>query len=728
MPLPFCKEGQDLSLYGLSCVSPKESPLERRIMIQFTKETCGDLDAALRREWLETNGLGGFASSTIIGLNTRRYHGLLVAATKPPVGRVVMLSKLEETLFIEGQAFDLSANRYPGVIHPQGFQFLKQFRLDPFPVFTYEIEGIQIEKTVFMIQGENSTVVQYELKKSNHPERIKNLRLELRPLIAFRDYYNTTHENGAIHRGVEQRPGLAIVAPYEGLPSLHLAHNAVELRKTGDWYRHFEYDAERERGLDYSEDLFNPCIFYFDSLLCRQASVIASTERRDVAQAAEYRQAEITRRQNVAASSPVEDAFSRDLTAAADQYIVSRGDQKTVIAGYHWFSDWGRDTMIALPGLTLPTGKYNVARSILRTFAKSVDQGMLPNRFPDAGETPEYNTVDATLWFFDAARAYLAYTGDLEFVRNELYPVFTDIISCHVRGTRYGIKVDPSGLLASGEQGVQLTWMDAKVGDWVVTPRRGKPVEIQALWYNALCIMEDLARRSGDDAGQKRYDNMATVAKWSFNRLFWNENAGCLYDVTNGAPSDPSIRPNQIFAVSLTHIMLSPERSRAVVEKVRQHLLTPYGLRSLAPTDPQYRGRYGGDPAERDGAYHQGTVWPWLLGPFITAYMKVNGDDEVARQQAGEWLAPLKDALEDGGLGHISEIFDGDTPQRPVGCVAQAWSVAEVLRTYVEDVKGIRPPHSLETQPKQSPASAKERSGAYTRVQVGEVSRTGTRG
>src|SRR6266849_8830330 len=438
-------------------------------MIQFKQETCGDLDAASRREWLETNGLGGFASSTITGLNTRRYHGLLVAATKPPVGRVVMLSKLEETLFIDGQSFELSANQYPGVVHPQGFRHLKQFRLDPFPVFTYEIEGIEIEKVVFMIYGENSTAVQYELKNNSHPELPKNLRLEVRPLIAFRDYHSTTHENGSINSAVEQNPGVASVTPYQGLPALHLAHNADELRKTGEWYRNFEYDAERERGLDFSEDLFNPLVWRFDLHLRLPASVIASTEKHDVAPAAEYRQREITRRRTTATASPVEDAFAQDLAAAADQYIVSRADERTVIAGYHWFSDWGRDTMIALPGLTLPTGKHDVARSILRTFAKHVNQGMLPNRFPDAGETPEYNTVDATLWFFEAARAYLAYTGDEEFVRTELYPVFTDIISWHTRGTRYGIKLDSSGLLASGEPGVQLTCMDAKVGDWVVT-------------------------------------------------------------------------------------------------------------------------------------------------------------------------------------------------------------------------------------------------------------------
>ena len=691
-------------------------------MIQFDKSICADLQAALRREWLEMNGLGGFASSTIVGLNTRRYHGLLVAATKPPVGRLVLLSKLEETLLIDAKPFELSANHYPGVVHPQGFRYLKQFRLDPFPVFTYEVDGIEIEKTVFMIQGENSTVVQYELKNNNRPEPPKSLQLELRPLIAFRDYHSTTHENGALNTAVEEGPELAAAAPYQGLPRLYLAHNASELQKTGHWYRNFEYDVERERGLDFAEDLFNPFVLRFDLRCRRQATVIASTEHRDVARVIEYRQAEITRRRSAAVSSPIEDDFTQSLAAAADQYIVSRGDQKTVIAGYHWFSDWGRDTMIALPGLTLPTGKYDVARSILRTFAKHVDQGMLPNRFPDAGETPEYNTVDATLWFFEAARAFLAYTGDLEFVRTELYPVFADIIAWHARGTRYGIKVDPSGLLASGEAGVQLTWMDAKVGDWVVTPRRGKPVEIQALWYNALCIMEDLAQRLGDELGRRRYGSMAALAKWSFNRLFWNEKNGCLYDVVNGGLPDASIRPNQIFAVSLPHSMLSPERAKSVVEKVQEHLLTPYGLCSLAPSAPQYRGRYTGDPSSRDGAYHQGTVWPWLLGPFITAYVKVHWGSDAARRQAAEWLAPLRDHLADAGLGHISEIFDGDPPHRPCGCMAQAWSVAEVLRAWIEDVQGLRPM----PQPYVAAAQSKESATVRTTIPGQTSPRTGT--
>ena len=668
-------------------------------MIQFEKDICNNLDSAVSREWLETNGLGGFASSTIVGLNTRRYHGLMVAATKPPVGRLVLLSKLEETLIIDGNAFDLSANRYPGAVHPQGFRYLKQFRLDPFPVFTYEVEGVEIEKRVFMVHRKNSTVVQYTMIAGESADGAKNCRLELRPLIAFRDYHSTTHENNAINPTVTERPSLASVTPYEGLPSLHLAHNASELRVTGDWYRNFEYQVERERGLDFREDLFNPFLLGFDLQPGQRCSVIASTQVHSIADADALLEEEVLRRRNVENTSPINDKFARGLTAAADQFIVARGDRKSVIAGYHWFSDWGRDTMISLPGLTLPTGNHDLARSILRTFAQHVDRGMLPNRFPDQGERPEYNTVDATLWFFESVRQYLAYTGDLAFVEKELYSVLADIVSWHVRGTRYGIKVDDTGLLCSGEEGVQLTWMDAKVNDWVVTPRRGKPVEIQALWYNALCLMQGLARRFSDEADLLSYRKMAATALESFNRLFWNEETGCLYDVVDGTQHDASIRPNQILAVSLPHSMLSPERASAVVAKVQEQLLTPYGLRTLAPGDPQYRERYEGNSLERDGAYHQGTVWPWLLGPFITAYVKVSGDTAEARQQACKWLSPLRVHLAEAGLGQISEIFDGDAPHRPCGCIAQAWSVAEVLRAYVEDVQGIRPGARLSAHP-----------------------------
>jgi len=658
-------------------------------VIELGAKTCGDLDQALGREWLETNGLGGYASSTIIGVNTRRYHGLLVAATMPPVGRLVLLSKLEETLLLDGKFYELSANRYPGVVHPQGFRYLRRFALDPFPVFLYEIEGIEVEKSVFMIQGENSTVVEYRLK--NGASSASQIELFIRPLIAFRDYHGTTHENPALNPEVQNQPGMVSMAPYSGLPALHVAHNAVELQAGGGWFRDFEYDAERERGLDYREDLFNPCVLHFGLNASDSAVLLASTGPHDVAQVAEYRKTETSRRQAVMASSPLPDPFVAALTAASDQYLVARGQLKTVIAGYHWFGDWGRDTMIALPGLTLTTGRHEVARSILRTFARYVDRGMLPNRFPDEGEQPEYNTADATLWFFEAARAYLAHTGDDDFIRRELYSVFADIVGWHVRGTRYDIKVEASGLLHCGQAGVQLTWMDAKVRDWVVTPRIGQPVEIQALWYNALRIMENFAHRFGDGSGEKSYQAMSTAALWNFNRSFWNDKGGYLYDVIDHGLADASIRPNQIFAVSLAHSMLSAERASKVVAHVQQHLLTPYGLRTLSPDEANYHGRYGGDQLSRDAAYHQGTVWPWLMGPFLRAFLKVNGGSAAARYQAEEWISHLKTHVSDAGLGHVSEIFDGDPPHRPVGCIAQAWSVAELLRVYVEDIRGIQP-------------------------------------
>jgi len=651
-------------------------------MIQFDESVCRNLDAASRREWLETNGIGGFASSTITGLNTRRYHGLLVAATKPPVGRMVLLSKMEETLVIDGHRFDLSCNRYPGVIHPNGYLYLKQFRQDPFAIFVYEAGGLELEKSVFMVYGENTTVIQYALRGAPQSACV----LELRPLIAFRDYHSTTHENGAMNRRLEIEPGRVMCSPYQGCPNLYLVHGSAGVRQDGSWYRNFEYPVEEARGLDYREDLYNPMLLTFDLTRDARVAVIASTETRSAESAGMLHSAEIRRRADIVARAPSDDALVRSLVQAADQFIVQRGDGKTVIAGYHWFSDWGRDTMIALPGLALATGRHDDARDILLAFAATVDRGMLPNRFPDAGEKPEYNTVDATLWFFEAVRALAVRTQDYDFVRTRLYSVLRDIVAWHERGTRYGIRVDGDGLLLAGEPGAQLTWMDAKVGDWVVTPRCGKPVEIQALWYNALCTMEDLAQRFGEAGDTAHYKQLADRARNSFGGQFWNEAAGCLFDVLDGDRRDGAMRPNQIFAVSLFHGMLPRELAVRVVAAVETDLLTPYGLRSLAPSDPQYRGRYEGNPRSRDSAYHQGTVWPWLMGPFLSAYLKVNGRTGGALRQASDWLAEFRRYIEDEGVGQIPEVFDGDAPQRPGGCIAQAWSVAELLRCLIEDI------------------------------------------
>jgi predicted glycogen debranching enzyme len=648
-------------------------------MIQFDQNTLHDLSSATSREWLETNGIGGFSSSTIVGLNTRRYHGLLTAATKPPVGRFVLLSKLEETLVLDGRRYDLSANQYPGVIYPQGFVYQTGFRLDPFPVFTYEVEGVRLEKSVFLVQGENTVVVQYQVL---YPEALNSAKLEVRPLIAFRDYHSTTHENDALNPNIETETGLTTLRPYSDLPALHVAHDPADVDANGFWYRNFQYAVEQQRGLDFAEDLFSPCTLTFDLSSRTKVNIIASTAPQDAGNANAYRKAELDRRPAVKT-----DTITL-LTNAAAQFVVTRERGETVIAGYHWFADWGRDTMIALPGLTLVNGRFDVARDILAEFAAHVDRGMLPNRFPDAGEAPEYNTVDATLWFFEAVRSFVQYTNDYQFVRAKLYDVLQSIIRWHVNGTRYQIHVDDDGLLFSGEPGVQLTWMDAKVGDWVVTPRHGKPVEIQALWYNALRFMEQLAGRFGEPQAAREYRALADKAYTSFNKLFWNEQSGCLYDVVNGETRDASIRPNQLIAISLAKSMLSRERAASVLGVIERELLTPRGLRTLSPSDPKYIGKYGGRPGERDAAYHQGTVWPWLMGPYLTAYNKTFGG-EAGRRFATTWLENFEPHLHEACLGQVSEIFDGDAPHTPRGCVAQAWSVAELLRAAAESLPQI---------------------------------------
>jgi predicted glycogen debranching enzyme len=659
-------------------------------MIQIAPPICANLEKACEREWLETNGLGGFASSTLAGLNTRRYHGLLMAATRPPVGRLLLLSKLEETLIIDGQRFDLSANQYADTVHPRGFQYLKSFRLDPFPISTYEVRGIQILKSVFMIDGENSTVIQYEMRLAEDSPScnpaVADCRLEIRPLIAFRDYHSTTHENDSLNPVVDRQDRLISFAPYPGLPTLYLAHDAQAVESSGHWYRNFAYQAERQRGLDFQEDLFNPCVLKFELADGGRASLIASTEIKAVDQAERCRADEISRRQSLAAAAPVDNPLVAQLSQAARQFIVARGQQKTVIAGYHWFSDWGRDTMIALPGLMYAMDSTEAAKRILLAFAEYADQGMLPNRFPDAGEDPEYNTIDATLWFFEAIRALAERTGDYEFIRTRLYDTLADIIKWHVQGTRYGIKVGEDGLISGGVEGVQLTWMDAKVGDYVVTPRHGKPVEIQALWYNALRVMQGFAGRFNDQANERLCGEMAENAKKNFSRQFWNEQSDCLYDVLHDEGKDGAIRPNQIFAVSLPHTMLSRERARRVVAVVERELLTPFGLRSLAPGDAGYRPVYAGDTYSRDTAYHQGTVWAWLMGPFVTAYVKVNQQSKKSRQTGAALLEGFREHLSEAGLGTVSEIFDGEAPHHPGGCIAQAWSVAELLRAACEDV------------------------------------------
>ncbi len=646
-------------------------------MVELGNNILSEFKTASQSEWLEANGVGGYASSSVAGANTRRYHGLLVAATDPPLGRMVLLSKFEETLIIDGKSYEISSNQYPGNVHPAGFEFITRFRLDPFPVWTFAAGGIQIERSIFMVHGENTTVCQWNV--INNPEN-RNVEIELKPLLAFRDHHHLRHIDTEFGRNYEIAENIVSTSPFRTMPTLYLAHNAGKIEEQGYWYRDFEYAIERERGFDFHEDLFQPFSIRFD--LSDEAVVIASTEPKQIADANKYKIAELERRGFIIGRSGADDDFKAQLVLAADQFIVSRGGGKTVIAGYPWFSDWGRDTMIALNGLTLATNRPDVAKSILLEFSKHISEGMLPNRFPDAGDTPEYNTVDATLWFFEAIRAYAEKTADYELVRTQFYDKLIEIIDWHVRGTRYKIRVDTDGLLYAGETGVQLTWMDAKIGDWVVTPRTGKPVEIQALWYNALRILTDLAAKFGDKTRQTDYENMAAAAKKSFNEQFWNETDQCLFDVVNGDDSDASVRPNQIFAVSLPHTMLTSATARKVVEKVESELLTPFGLRSLSPKDARYVPVYTGSPHERDAAYHQGTVWGWLTGHFIDAYRKVHSKDARANECVKEIISGFRSHISQASAGQISEIFDAEPPHHPRGCAAQAWSVAELLRTF----------------------------------------------
>jgi len=646
----------------------------------FDKSITQNFDEAIRREWLEANGLGGWASSTIAGAHTRRYHGLLVAATHPPVGRMVLLSKLDETIIINGQRLELGCSRYPGAAHPRGFEYLQSFAKDLFPVFEYVAEGVRLRKTIAAVNGENTTLVLYEVL-----EAATAFSFELRPFVAYRDYHSMSHANDAIRREANFNDGVFRVQPYDGTPELFIAMPGATFNAKPDWYRNFEYSIEQYRGLDYREDLFTYGVFKLSMKAGDKLGIIISTDDVRGRDAFKLFAADKRRREKLLDSPSSKDEFSKTLTLAADQFVVKRGeDLRTIIAGYHWFSDWGRDTMISLPGICLVTGRFEDAKKILRAFAQSASQGMLPNRFPDAGEQPEYNTVDATLWFFVAIYKYLQATNDEKFIRDELMPILRDIVAWHDRGTRYRIHVDTDGLLYAGEPGVQLTWMDAKVGDWVVTPRQGKAVEINALWYNALMIFSELSKRFGNTTEAKQFAQRAERVKARFAEVFWNEAAGCLYDYIDGDHRDAAIRPNQIFALSLPFPLLDGDKARQALKIVEEKLYTPVGLRSLAANEPGYRPHYGGDQWSRDSAYHQGTVWSWLLGPMITAIVRVEG--EAGKSRAKQLFENIKPHLNDAGIGTISEIFDAEPPHTPRGCMAQAWGVAEVLRAYIEDV------------------------------------------
>jgi predicted glycogen debranching enzyme len=625
-----------------------------------------------RDEWLEADGLGGFASGTATGIRTRRYHALLLAATTPPTGRVVLVNGFDAWIETAGATFALTSQQYePGVVHPDGRRRISKFSTEPWPRWTFTFDdGTSLEQTIVVMHGTPLVAISWRLTTS---DRRSSVRLSVRPFFSGRDYHSMHHENGAFRFEPERADSRLIWRPYDGIPDVQALSNG-EYRHAPDWYRNFRYEEEAARGLDATEDLAAPGVFSWnltedDAYLIfgagPQAAIPPGTSAQEIVTTVHA--SELARRA----------AFSSPLHRAADAYLVTRGSGTTIVAGYPWFTDWGRDTFIALRGICLAADRLDEARRILLEWSSAVSEGMLPNRFPDRGESPEFNSVDASLWFVIAVHDLFERCTLSVSDRATLEHAVDEILTGYAAGTRFGIRLDEDGLLAAGVPGQQLTWMDARVGDHVITPRIGKPVEIQALWLNALSLA---------GARSPRWAGLFARGRATFEARFWNEDVGCLHDVVDvdhrPGTVDSTVRPNQIFALGGLPVMLvSEERARRALAHIESRLLTPIGLRSLAPSEPGYIGRYAGGVPSRDGAYHQGTVWPWLLTPFVEAWVRLRGGRPRAIAEARErFLAPLLRHVDEHGLGHVSEVADGDNPHTPNGCPFQAWSVGELLR------------------------------------------------
>lgn len=709
--------------------------------ISLGREVLTDFEKASRIEWLETNGTGGYAMGTVAALNTRRYHGLLVAPLHPPAQRHVILAKLEESVTLQGPSakdnhtHDLSTNQYPGAVHPRGFERLLEFKLDPFPTWTFDLdppataapprdgappslsrpppEPIRLEKRLFLVQGEPTVIIQYRV---NHA-----CRLHIQPLLAFRDYHSLTQQNPVLdpsvweeqvpedQRHIPGRTRVVHVRPYGSLPALRIAFNGEPLEEDGCWNNAVEYLRELDRGQEFREDLYRIGTIEIDlqpgGVGFIVASVLEGGGHFTVDSIAALEAAERARR-----APEYADPLVARLARAADQFIVHREDQSlTVLAGYPWFTDWGRDTMISLRGLLIDRGHLEEAASVIEAFLSYLNGGLIPNRLLDhEGDVVEYNTVDATLWLFQAVRAYLAAGGSEELLRRVVYPAAREILACHERGTHYGIRVDATdGLLIAGDAGTQLTWMDARVDGHVVTPRHGKPVEVNALYHGALVLTAEWARRVGEADVAATYEATAARVARSFEEKFWNEERGCLFDVLlptseGGWYGDGKIRPNQVLAISLPNVPLPLDKRRRILEVVERELLTPKGLRTLARGDDGYQASYSGDAAKRDSAYHQGLVWPWLLGPFIRALLAVHGRSPATIARCRGMLAGVAEHITtEACLGTVSELFEAEPPFRPDGAPAQAWSVAELLAISLSELG----PHTALPKPELPPVS-----------------------
>jgi predicted glycogen debranching enzyme len=682
--------------------------------INLTQEKLSRYDDTIQKEWLVTNGLGGYAASTVLGINTRKYHGLLIAALHPPGDRTVCLAKLDEEVAVGNSVYPLAANEFDGKIFPRGYLFLKVFALNPFPQYVYQVQDVEVRKTIFMPKEKNAVVVKYTVLNQGFAEA----KVRVYPLLTCRHF----------HSVIDRWKNPLDFSQQQSDREVELTFNApkatVTVRSTmggfkekATWLERLYYWEEAARGESNADDCYQPGYFEVTVPHKREkdfAIVTAASENSqecdemlDAFGTAMYDvngqlNSEIEEHENLLTKFydshnevPTSDWLNWILLAADAFPVRGVGDRKSVVAGYFWFETWGRDTFVSLPGLLLATGRLKDAEKILLDFMRHSKQGLIPNFIQDRSGEPAYNTVDATLWYVNAVLQYLKYTGDFKFVQSQLWENLKTIVENHQKGTAFGIHLDSDSLLAHGPR---LTWMDAYVDGEAVTPREGKAGEIQALWYNALKTMQLLASRFEEASLAGKYAQMASATQKSFNEKFWNSEGGCLFDVITASGVDASIRPNQIIAVALDFTMLDEYKNERVVDAVQRDLLTPYGLRTLARSDSRYKGVYKGDRRSRDQAYHNGTVWPWLLGPFTTAFLKVKGHGKFSAELAMKnFLLPLfTQQIFEAGLGTLSEIFDGDAPHTPRGCVAQAWSVAEPLRAYVEDIMQVRPKYEKE--------------------------------
>lgn len=651
-------------------------------MIRISCSEFANFEALLGKEWLETNGLGGYASSTVLNCHSRKYHGLMVANLDNPGGRFVLLSKCEDSVRFHDKEFFLSVHKYPMTYYPHEGHFLSYFTLDLYPRFIYRFGEVILEKELMLVRGENTLLMRYYLSEAPCP-----VRLTVKPLLAYRDFHDLTRENLFLRQHVEEIANGFSISPYEGMPDLHIQTNRKSrFYSSPQWYKNFEYLKERDRGFSYHEDLFMPGMFECDMppggemLFCislnRKSKNIASLWKKETVRRRKLREA-------ISGNYENSESFKTRLHMSARDFIIrNRKDKLSIIAGYHWFYEWGRDSLISLPGLTFCTNRITEGVEILKNLAELRKDGIIPNNVSEKDQQYAYNSVDSSLWYFWCVQELLKVKGELNFIMKEFWSVLIDIASHYYFGTPKYIRMLDNGLLNVGDSSTQLTWMDATANGVPVTPRYGCPVEINALWFNAICFVQKLAREFGRDVPFD-IDGLIEKILKSFELHFWIPDKQYLADtwIPDSSDRDESLRPNQLLAVSLPFgVVTDREKAASIVRRVSEELLTSYGLRTLSPADPRYKGKYLGSPGERDSAYHQGTVWPWLLGHYGEALLKTEENRESSKEKLGIIVANMESHLYDAGLGHISEIFSGDYPHKPCGCIAQAWSIAEIIR------------------------------------------------